>query len=67
MHQYLQGIHAVKHYITIAFNEIDIRIYLPEKVNITFKGRYILMSTEIEVQFTVLLNGVTIVNELDCN
>ena len=47
-------------YNNIDFNEVDIRIYLPEKkndihrdltasVNITFEGRYILMSTEIEV------------------
>ena len=25
------------YYTTIDFNEVDIRIYLPEKVNITFK------------------------------
>ena len=26
-------------YTIIDLNEVDIRIYLPEKVNITFKGR----------------------------
>ena len=26
------------YYTIIGFNEVDIRIYLPEKVNITFKG-----------------------------
>ena len=30
---------AVKYYTIIDFNEVDIRIYLPEKVNITFEGR----------------------------
>ena len=28
-----------EYYTIIDFYEVDIRIYLPEKVNITFKGR----------------------------
>ena len=49
----------ILYYTIIDFNEGDIRIYLPEKViihrgrqamvNITFKGRSNLMSTEIGV------------------
>ena len=48
-----------KYYTIIDFNDVDIRICLPEKrdihrgrkaeVNITVEVRYILMSTEIEV------------------
>ena len=30
---------CVSLYAVIDFNEVDIRIYQPEKVNITFKGR----------------------------
>ena len=30
---------ASQYYTIIDFNEVDIRIYLPEKVNIAFKGR----------------------------
>ena len=47
-----------RHYTIIDFKEVDIRIYQPKKViihrarkaevNITLKGRLILMSTEIE-------------------
>ena len=28
-----------RHYTIIDFNEVDIRIYLPEKLNFTFEGR----------------------------
>ena len=42
-------IHHIECYYTIIdFNEVDIRIYLPEIVNVIFKGRWILMFTEIE-------------------
>ena len=57
--EYFRPTYWLKYYTIIDFNEVDIRIYLPEKVifhrgrqaevNITFEGRYILMSTEIEV------------------
>ena len=46
---YIGFLEREKYYTIIDFNEVDIRIYLPEKVNITFKGKKILLSTEIEV------------------
>ena len=32
-------VYLFEYYTIIDFNDVDIRIYLPEKVNITFKGR----------------------------